>query len=588
MFAEAEESLRSSTSRRPLQFFKSELALPPLDGPAWREYALLALTLVTVFLACYQPLWDPDSYWHLAVGREIWTTGRLVHTETFSFTAHGVPWEDTEWLFHLLGYLLWLAGEERGIAFFTGLAGVAVLGLMYRNVRLAGGNAMTLALYTALMLGVLQTRIRFRPDLASLALMAVLIEILLRQRDVPEKAGRLAAGLSALFWLWAQLHGGWSFGLALLGAFLAGSALDALRERRFSWGFLGRLAVLGVGPAAALFVNPYTWRVPWFPVKSLLGFWDPTLVQIVEWNRTPFEGGMALYLVASFLVGLLLLIRWRELSWRLALPVWLQVFLGWYWARYAAVTAAALAPAAAAEMGVLTQSPKLKKFAWGAALSAMLALGLYEFSRWPKVFDLSEKYPVKEVQFLNANHIGGNLFNEYIVGGYLDWTATPSCRVFMDGRYYPFVTPLQEYWLAHRTFQDYKEFLAKYPFDILLYPYPWFRLKEKAEGSGNALRGPTVLLFPPDRWALVYFGNYGMVFVKREPKYEEVIRRFEYRLLRPDDLAYLVKQAREGTIDGAELAGEIRRKLQEDPWLRTRAALGDALRALEKPHERPN
>lgn len=33
---------------------------------------MLGFLLVVTFLACYQPLWDPDSFWHLAVGRQIW------------------------------------------------------------------------------------------------------------------------------------------------------------------------------------------------------------------------------------------------------------------------------------------------------------------------------------------------------------------------------------------------------------------------------------------------------------------------------------------------------------------------------------
>lgn len=563
-------------------------ALPPLEGPAWREWTLLTLLLAASFLACWQPIWDPDTFWHLAVGREIWQTGHLVRTETFSFTAHGVGWEDTEWLFHLLCYPLWKLGGEDLLALITGLAGLAIVALVYRSVRLVGGDAMALALYLLPVLGVFQGRIRFRPDLASLALMAVLVEALIRMDPRLPKPVRTALFMAGLFCLWAQWHGGWAFGLALLGACLAGCALDAMREQRLSLALLGSLCLVGLGATAALFLNPYTWRVPWFPVKSLLGFADPTLVQIVEWNRTPFDGYFALYLVASFAVGLLLLGGWRQLPWRLALPAWLQVFLGWYWVRYTAFAAVALAPCAALVVrGLLAGRPRLRRIAWGLAFFSTGLLCLLNLTRHPRAYDLSHKYPVQEVAFLNRHGLGGNLFHEYTLGGYLDWTAYPQSRIFMDGRYYPFVKPLHEYFEAHRTIPDYQKFLRDYPFEAALYPHPDFFIRQPGVPPSEALRGPTVTMFPQEDWALVYFGNYGMLFLKRLPRYEAAIREYEYRVLRPDDLAYLTRAAERGQVDRNALAAEIQRKLGEDPQTSQRKPLEDALKRLEAPRGSP-
>ena len=569
---------RTGITARPLAW----RALPPLEGPAWREWTLLTLLLAASFLACWQPIWDPDTFWHLAVGREIWQTGHLVRTETFSFTAPGVEWEDTEWLFHLLAYPLWQSGGDGLLALLTGLAGAATVALVYRSVRLVGGDAMALALYLLPVLGVFQGRIRFRPDLASLALMAVLVEVLLRMDPRFPKPLRPALLAAGLFCFWAQWHGGWAFGLALLGAYLAGCALDALRERCLGWRLLGSLGLVGTGALAGLFLNPYTWRVPWFPVKSLLGFADPTLVQIVEWNRTAFEGYFALYLVASFAVGLLLLGGWRALPWRLALPAWLQVFLGWYWVRYTAFAAVALAPAAALEIRrFLAGRPRVRRIAWGLAFFSACLLCVLNLARHPRAYDLSRKYPVQEVEFLNRHGLGGNLFHEYTLGGYLDWTAHPQSRIFMDGRYYPFIKSLHEYFEAHRTIGDYQRFLRDYPFEAALYPHPDFYIRQPGAHPSVALRGPTVTMFPQDHWALVYFGNYGMLFLKRLPKYEPAIREYEYKVLRPDDLTYLVRAVERGQVDRDALAGEIRRKLREDPQTSQRKPLEDALKRLE-------
>jgi hypothetical protein len=35
---------------------------------------------------------DPDTYWHLAVGRWILDHGAVPHSDPFSFTMTGAPW----------------------------------------------------------------------------------------------------------------------------------------------------------------------------------------------------------------------------------------------------------------------------------------------------------------------------------------------------------------------------------------------------------------------------------------------------------------------------------------------------------------
>ena len=557
------------------------LALPPLKGSARREFILLGLTLAAVFLACYQPIWDPDTYWHLAVGRQMWQTGHLVRTETFSFTAPGAVWEDTEWLFHALAYPLWKIGGERALSLCTAILGMAGVGLAYRCVRLAGGGAMELSLYMLLMMGAYQSRIRFRPDLLSLVFMAILVEALLRWTPTPPRTGRIWIFLSALFCLWAQCHGGWAYGMALLGVVLAGAALDSIRDRTFSVRFMISLGLTGLAPAIALFVNPYTWQIPWFPVKSVIGFMDPTQIQIQEWDKTPFQGAFGIFILVCIAGSLAVLLTWKRLTWKECLWVGSQVFFGLHWVRYVAYSAVSLAPAFCGRLAGLLRRPALVRAAWGSALSLTLLAGLYHFGHLKSEMNLTQKYPVMENRFLEVNGIEGNLFNVYSCGGYLDWNAYPRNRIFMDGRYYPFVAAMQDYWQAQKSIAGYREFLEKYPFDVALYPFPDFHLREKGQAMDTPARGPSALVFPPKDWALVYIGNYGMVLLKREARYADVIAKHEYRVLRPDDLPYLVRAARKGEIDKAQLEEEIRRAIHEAPWGPMRPVLERALSWME-------
>lgn len=564
-------------SRRPLP-----PALPPIeDGPAWREYLLLALTCAATFAACYQPLWDPDTYWHLAVGREIWQTGHLLRTQALCFTAQDLPWEDTEWLFHVLVYPIWKIGGDVGLGLVTALLGSSAVALAYRAVRAAGGNAAVHGFYFIALLGTYQTRIRMRPDLFSLVFMAILVEGLVRWKPGGPRWGRFVVFLTALFWVWAQCHGGWAFGMALLGACLAGWALDGIRERWLGPRVLCEIVLAGIAPAAAIFANPYGWRIPWFPLKSLMGFWDPNLVQIAEWERTPFEGTYLPLLFALAFLAVASLLEWHALTWQQLLWLGSQAFLGLCWVRYTAFAIVSLAPVAAMRVRPLLRIPLAASCLWALALlAAAVAVG-YDLATVPTQWDLSQRYPVSEAQFLQREKVPGNLLNTYDVGGYLDWFAYPQNRPFMDGRYYPFIRPLKDFYEAHNTVEGYEKFLSAYRFDAAIFPHPDYLLRVTDPEGIPWHRGPSVSFYPAEEWALVHFGNYGMLFLRREPRYGSVISACEYKVLRPDDLAYLAKAALRGKVDADALGCEIRRKLKEDPWTGFRPKLQKVLDEIE-------
>lgn len=561
--------------------------LPPPPSPPWQERLLLALGLVAVYFFCAQPLWDPDTYWHLAVGREIWTEGHLVHTETFSFTAAGTPWEDTEWLFHLLAYPLWLLGSDRLLMVLTGLAAVGTACLAYRSFRAAGRGSFLWLPVFLILLPSLQTRIRFRPDLLTLLFMGLLVEFLLREEGGVPIGWKKGAALAAFFWLWGQCHGGWAYGLFLLAAAWAGDTLDRWRERPFPLRrVLSRLAA-GLASFAVLFLSPDTWRVPWFPFKSLVGFLDPQLAQIAEWSRTPFKAVFWPFFGLSALVLSLLLlqgrkVRWKEVFWAIS-----QIALGWMWNRYVAVAVVALLPLAARLLPAPSLPERAVRLAKGAVLSAaLLALSWSYHTRVPG-WDLSQKYPVQETAFLRSRGLSGNLFNLYAAGGYLAWEAGPESRIFMDGRYYPFLQPIADYWKGMKDIPSFQGLLKAYPFEIALYPLSDYRLRDRRGIPGSPERGPEVLLFPREEWAPVFYGNYGVVLLRRIPRFQGVIAAEEYRYVSPDDLAYAVWASRKGLWPASEVASEIHRILEANPRLVYREALERALDALPPVGERP-
>ena len=57
---------------------------------------------------------DPDTYWHVVVGQEIWETGSLPQKDQFSWTFEGQRWIAKEWLSQLALFAAYRLGSWRG------------------------------------------------------------------------------------------------------------------------------------------------------------------------------------------------------------------------------------------------------------------------------------------------------------------------------------------------------------------------------------------------------------------------------------------------------------------------------------------
>jgi hypothetical protein len=219
---------------------------------------------------------------------------------------------------------------------------------------------------------------------------------------------------------------------------------------------------------------------------------------------------------------------------------------------------------------------------WSAALLILLAWGLFAQSFRPSEEEALSEFPVAEVRYLSARGISGKVLHEYPVGGYLEWMAPHRLQSFFDGRFFPFAEAMKDYRAAQLSEAASEALQGKYDFDIAIYPYQSFRLKSPPEDFGAPARGPSARLFPAERWALVHFGPYGMVLLKRGPGLGPALAAEEYRLLRPDDLDYLTWAALQGRVDRQALAGEIRRRLSDaDGGTALTGALKTALARLE-------
>jgi hypothetical protein len=76
-------------------------------------------------------------------------------------------------------------------------------------------------------------------------------------------------------------------------------------------------------------------------------------------------------------------------------------------------------------------------------------------------------------------------------------------------------------------------------------------------------RSPLDAMFPDGEWALVFWDDASLVFLKRTPAREEFIRRMEYVAASPYNLEKMEHRLRSGEADISRLRAELDRHEKE-------------------------
>ena len=196
---------------------------------------------------------DSDTYWQIAVGQWILDHNALPRVDFYSFTKAGEPWVSSSWLSQvLLAASYSLAGWTGPVVLAAACIAVTFAMLTWiLGQRLPAFFAIVVTL-VALLLPV--QHLLARPHVLVLPVMLAWAYGLL---SASERGRAPSFWLLPLIALWANLHGGFVFGLVLVGAF----ALDALwnADRAQHKTVVLRWAVFGVAALAACCVTPYGW-----------------------------------------------------------------------------------------------------------------------------------------------------------------------------------------------------------------------------------------------------------------------------------------------------------------------------------------
>ena len=396
----------------------------------------MVLMIGRVLMFCVQQFTESDLWWHLRNAYNLLHYHSLSRIDSYSFTAAGTPWISFEWLSEVAYYLAFRAAGLQGILmlFFAVLI-VIFTAVYYRSWR-AGANCKDAAVTTFVAICMGGVSIAPRTLLFGWLCMTGLLLVL----DNFRRTGKGLWPLPPLFALWINFHGSWPFGMVVLLIIIVAGLVEGqwglVTATRWTRQELRNLLLVLAASAAALFVNPFGYKLVFYPLDLLL-HQKGVMNFIEEWSPVEFgtvNGTLALALI----FGLLAAALFSQLPWKLE-DVLLTAFSLWAalsHVRFLFFAGIIIMPILAPRLRLFPPyEPEREKVWFNAVIIACLIGAMIWYfpsqSKLQSMFD--DEYPKAALAFMEKHNSQGNIFNQYKFGGYMEFHA-PQYKTFIDGR----------------------------------------------------------------------------------------------------------------------------------------------------------
>jgi len=471
-------------------------AASPMRGllPLWVGIGVYALFVV----AGNRLLIDPDTMWQVTVGQWILDHGAVPHTDVYSFTMRGQPWISTQWLAQVFFAKAFSIAGWSGPVVLAASAIAATFALLTKFLSRRLPDSTTLV-FIAAALALTVPHLLARPHVLAMPVMVAWVGGLIAAAD---RRGAPSFGLLPLMALWANLHGGFVFGLVLVAPIALDAVWSAVPQLRIALAL--RWAVFAVAALVAGCCTPYGWDSLLAARKILeLG---AALPLIMEWKPADFGSLGALEICLLLGLGLALLRGIKLPPLRIVLLLGL-IHMALSQGRAAEILAL-LAPLVLAAP-LAKQIGGAEPLSTGAAtpprgvlltsVAIALMAGTFAFASVHRFEPHPHGAPVAAVVALKKLNLT-RVFNDYDFGGYL---IANGVAPFIDGR-----TELY----GDKFFVDHNAASG------LMEPDNLFRLLDQYRIEATLMRtqsAATKLLDHLDGWQKVYADEIATIHVRK-------------------------------------------------------------------------
>ncbi len=433
---------------------------------SWAELGFFLALLVICLLPLSKNQPDPDFWGHVQYGQDVLREG-FPQTATYTYNAVGHRWINHETLSELgLALGVQTIGSIGLLGVKCCLAALAFAAMMFL-ARRHGASQRTIVVVTLLTSINLMHFWLLRPQLSSYVLFVTLMLLLdwalprgallsFRCRDADGARWR-AAGLwlvVPLFAVWANSHGGFVAGYALLVTYLVCRACELLyRDGRRATGTVIQLLAIALAAGLATSLNAAGWELHAWLWRSL-GAPRP---EIVEWRAPELTKIVWLpwwLLVALAVVSVVLsrkkrdpahillaaLVLWQAVEHRRHIPFFALMFAIWLAPHVDDLFRRFRGNGELVPTGRQALSHWGKLFVAATAAMTLLASSLL-YRQLTSMPVLRDRYPVSAFQFMADEGLHGKLvirfrWAQYAISAFGgDSHAGPNMQVAFDGRF---------------------------------------------------------------------------------------------------------------------------------------------------------
>ncbi len=474
-----------STPRRPAHRKQNARFKSKAQAGAWQGsgisrgqagYVLIVAACVYAFLAGFHTIMDPDLGWHMATGRYMLVHHVIPATDVLSYASLGAPWIYPPFAGVLL-FLIYSWAGYTGLTWFCALSFLALVAGLVRKPP--HPECLTSVILAVVCIPLLAERMAPRPDLFTHIFFAVFLVALWR---FYLNAGPAADGAQLrVLWLlpllmvfWVNLHPGFVAGIALICGYLLLEAFELARssKRAAAAKRLKRIWPVLTATLLATLLNPFGLKIYQAPLllTDFQGHSKPVGTVIREMQPVKLsldamsgvfswrDPGSSLMWATIAALAACALALWRRRFGPAAFLA-LAVYCGFQKLRYVGLLAIVVI--------VIGSSVFTEFFCWRKSSSTKPGSAKRDSLPWPltvlaiamfiltcvRSVDLitnrpyiltspqerfgageSSQFPERAAAFILREHLPGNIYHPYDLGGFVAFRLGPAYLDFIDGR----------------------------------------------------------------------------------------------------------------------------------------------------------
>ncbi|MCX6703157.1 MAG: hypothetical protein NTV02_00500 [Candidatus Zambryskibacteria bacterium] len=509
-----------------------------------KKSTLLALlflcSLLFIFLAQKINLPAADLGRHIKNGEIFLHAGEygvsrtaLLHTNFFSYTYPDFPFINHHWGSGIGMYLVFLLFGWIGLslAYIVIMLGAFTLLFLLTKDKTPLYASIPLSIF---LIPLIAERVEVRPEVLSYFFIALWIYILTRfsENKLPKK---FLYALPLITILWVNSHIYAIFSPLIIGTFICQALIHRDGEK-----VKALLALFGLS-SLALLVSPYGLSGALYPfmIFNNYGYLVAENQSIPFLQKLNFINPNFLWWklgAGVALLGSLWALKKNMCAFPIALGLMTFAFggLSFFGIRNLTLFGFILLPFLSVLLGIffkeIDASNEKREVAWAWSLIISLLLLIFVCVRFSNKLPGTPRWGlgllpgnISSVTFVKETGIQGPFFSNYDIGGMLIYSLYTPLRkekVFVDNR--PEAYPKEFFSDTYIPMQENTELWTKkaqeYNFNAV-----WFYRLDSTPWAQNFL----ISLIKNTQWAPVFVDNYTIIFLKRTPQNEELIKKFE-------------------------------------------------------------